>query len=83
MYQIFRGTYRENCIWLDKVWLVNKDRFFSKAWNVVSNIQYDSTRSSFLQGRDSSQLKGSSDQSKDHFDSISNEDSEYYALILK
>nr|YP_010457130.1 hypothetical protein RF2 [Microtropis henryi]YP_010457149.1 hypothetical protein RF2 [Microtropis henryi]UUA68280.1 hypothetical protein RF2 [Microtropis henryi]UUA68281.1 hypothetical protein RF2 [Microtropis henryi] len=31
--------------------------------------------------RDSSQLKGSSDQSRDHFDSISNEDSEYHTLI--
>ncbi|KAK9082261.1 hypothetical protein Syun_031719 [Stephania yunnanensis] len=30
---------------------------------------------------DSSQLKGSSDQSRDHFDSISNEDSEYHTLI--
>nr|YP_010601414.1 hypothetical protein RF2 [Ceratocephala testiculata]YP_010601431.1 hypothetical protein RF2 [Ceratocephala testiculata]QFV18864.1 Ycf2 [Ceratocephala falcata]QFV18881.1 Ycf2 [Ceratocephala falcata]WAL35703.1 hypothetical protein RF2 [Ceratocephala testiculata]WAL35704.1 hypothetical protein RF2 [Ceratocephala testiculata] len=29
----------------------------------------------------SSQLKGSSDQSRDHFDSISNEDSEYHTLI--
>ncbi|GJR98873.1 hypothetical chloroplast RF21 [Tanacetum coccineum] len=41
----------------------------------------DSTRSSFVQVRDSSQLKGSSDQSRDHFDSISNEDSEYHTLI--
>nr|ATG26936.1 hypothetical chloroplast RF2 [Cyphia elata var. gerrardii]ATG26961.1 hypothetical chloroplast RF2 [Cyphia elata var. gerrardii] len=31
--------------------------------------------------RDSSQLKVSSDQSIDHFDSISNEDSEYHTLI--
>nr|YP_009868646.1 hypothetical chloroplast RF21 [Syringa wolfii]YP_009868666.1 hypothetical chloroplast RF21 [Syringa wolfii]QKG63851.1 hypothetical chloroplast RF21 [Syringa wolfii]QKG63872.1 hypothetical chloroplast RF21 [Syringa wolfii] len=31
--------------------------------------------------RDSSQLKGSSDQSRDHLDSISNEDSEYHTLI--
>ena len=30
---------------------------------------------------DSSQLKGSSDQYKDHFHSISNEDSEYHTLI--
>ncbi|KAL3527475.1 hypothetical protein ACH5RR_012131 [Cinchona calisaya] len=30
---------------------------------------------------DSSQLKGSSDQSRDHLDSISNEDSEYHTLI--
>ncbi|KAI9075989.1 hypothetical protein K1719_042061 [Acacia pycnantha] len=57
------------------------DRFFSKVRNVSSNIQYDSTRSSFIQVRDSSQLKGSSDQSRDHFDSISNEDSEYLTLI--
>nr|YP_010040461.1 hypothetical chloroplast RF21 [Sedum emarginatum]YP_010040478.1 hypothetical chloroplast RF21 [Sedum emarginatum]QOZ39843.1 hypothetical chloroplast RF21 [Sedum emarginatum]QOZ39860.1 hypothetical chloroplast RF21 [Sedum emarginatum] len=68
-------------IWLDNVWLVNKDRFFSKVQNVSSNIQYDSTRSSFVQVTNSSQLKGSSDQSRDHFDSISNEDSEYHALI--
>uniref|UniRef100_A0A3Q7H6U4 Ycf2 N-terminal domain-containing protein n=1 Tax=Solanum lycopersicum TaxID=4081 RepID=A0A3Q7H6U4_SOLLC len=54
---------RENWIWLDNVWLVNKDRFFSKVQNVSSNIQYDSTRSSFVQVTDSSQLKGSSDQS--------------------
>jgi hypothetical protein len=70
---------REN--WLDNVWLVNKDRFFSKVRNVSSNIQYDSTRSSFVQVTDSSQLKGSSDQSRDRFDSISNEDSEYHTLI--
>ncbi|CAK7324619.1 unnamed protein product [Dovyalis caffra] len=76
-----RNISRENWIWLDNVWLVNKDRFFSKARNISSNIQYDSTRSSFVQGRDSSQLKGSSDQSRDHFDSISNEDSEYHTLI--
>ncbi|CAN4078087.1 unnamed protein product [Withania somnifera] len=56
---------RENWIWLDNVWLVNKDRFFSKVHNVSSNIQYDSTRSSFVQVTDSSQLKGSSDQSRD------------------
>nr|QFQ51867.1 hypothetical chloroplast RF21 [Sedum plumbizincicola]QFQ51884.1 hypothetical chloroplast RF21 [Sedum plumbizincicola] len=68
-------------IWLDNVWLVNKDRFFSKLQNVSSNIQYDSTRSSFVQVTNSSQLKGSSDQSRDHFDSISNEDSEYHTLI--
>nr|UED18839.1 hypothetical protein RF2 [Euphorbia bisellenbeckii]UED18857.1 hypothetical protein RF2 [Euphorbia bisellenbeckii] len=76
-----RNISRENWIWLDNVWLVNKDRFFSKARNISSNIQYDSTRSSFLQGRNSSQLQGSSDQSRDHFDSISNEDSEYHTLI--
>ncbi|KAL8501964.1 hypothetical protein ACS0TY_021190 [Phlomoides rotata] len=39
---------RENWIWLDNVWLVNKDRFFRKVRNVSSNIQYDSTRSSFV-----------------------------------
>nr|YP_009145304.1 ycf2 [Trillium decumbens]YP_009145321.1 ycf2 [Trillium decumbens]AKK32184.1 ycf2 [Trillium decumbens]AKK32201.1 ycf2 [Trillium decumbens] len=69
-------------IWLDNVRLVNKDRFFSKVRNVLSNIQYDSTRSRsiFAQVTDSSQLKGSSDQSRDHFDSIRNEDSEYHLL---
>ena len=36
---------------------------------------------SFVQVTDSSQLKGSSDQSRDHLDSISNEDSEYHTLI--
>nr|YP_009920489.1 Ycf2 [Crateva unilocularis]YP_009920509.1 Ycf2 [Crateva unilocularis]QMQ99646.1 Ycf2 [Crateva unilocularis]QMQ99666.1 Ycf2 [Crateva unilocularis] len=76
-----RKISRENWIWLDNVWLVNKDRFFSKVRNVSSNIQYDSTRSSFVQVTDSSQLKGSSDQFRDHFDSISNEDSEYHTLI--
>lgn len=76
-----RNVSRENLIWLDNVWLVNKDRFFRKVRNVSSNIQYDSTRSSFVQVRDSSQLKGSSDQSRYHFDSISNEDSEYHTLI--
>nr|VVW91112.1 unnamed protein product [Nymphaea colorata] len=54
---------------------------FSKVRNVSSNIQYDSTRSIFVQVTDSSQLKGSSDQSRDHFDSIRNEDSEYHTLI--
>ena len=76
-----RNISRENWIWLDNVWLVNRDRFFSKVRNVSSNIQYDSTRSSFVQVTDSSQLKGSSDQSRDRFDSISNEDSEYHTLI--
>ncbi|KAK9082285.1 hypothetical protein Syun_031743 [Stephania yunnanensis] len=76
-----RNVSRENLIWLDNVWLVNKDRFFSKVRNVSSNMQYDSTRSIFFQVTDSSQLKGSSDQSRDHFDSISNEDSEYHTLI--
>nr|QOI12947.1 Ycf2 [Capparis spinosa]QOI12966.1 Ycf2 [Capparis spinosa] len=76
-----RKISRENWIWLDNVWLVNKDRFFSKVRNVSSNIQYDSTRSSFVQVTDFSQLKGSSDQFRDHFDSISNEYSEYHTLI--
>nr|YP_010313544.1 Ycf2 protein [Primula palinuri]YP_010313566.1 Ycf2 protein [Primula palinuri]UNA62579.1 Ycf2 protein [Primula palinuri]UNA62601.1 Ycf2 protein [Primula palinuri] len=76
-----RNVSRENWIWLDNVWLVNKDRFFSKVRNVSSNIQYDSTKSSFVQLRDSNQLKGSSDQSRDHLDSMSNEDSEYHTLI--
>nr|YP_010873881.1 hypothetical protein RF2 [Justicia vagabunda]YP_010873900.1 hypothetical protein RF2 [Justicia vagabunda]WGV35271.1 hypothetical protein RF2 [Justicia vagabunda]WGV35290.1 hypothetical protein RF2 [Justicia vagabunda] len=76
-----RNVSRENLIWLGNVWLVNKDRFFRKVRNVSSNIQYDSTRSSFVQVTDSSQLKGSSDQSRDHLDSISNEDSEYHTLI--
>nr|QTI91350.1 Ycf2 [Ferocactus latispinus] len=67
-----RNVSRENWIWLDNVWLVNKDRFFSKVRNVSSNIQYDSTRSSFVQVKDSSQLKESSDQSKDRLDSINN-----------
>nr|AZZ70863.1 hypothetical chloroplast RF21 [Zantedeschia aethiopica] len=80
-----RNVSRENLIWLDNVWLgldnvwlVNKDRFFSKVRNVSSNIQYDSTGSIFVQVTDSSQLKGSSD---DCFDSIRNEDSEYHKLI--
>nr|QBK84265.1 Ycf2 [Zantedeschia aethiopica]QBK84284.1 Ycf2 [Zantedeschia aethiopica]QHN55075.1 photosystem I assembly protein Ycf2 [Zantedeschia aethiopica]QHN55094.1 photosystem I assembly protein Ycf2 [Zantedeschia aethiopica]QJF46810.1 photosystem I assembly protein Ycf2 [Zantedeschia aethiopica] len=80
-----RNVSRENLIWLDNVWLVNKDRFFSKVRNVSSNIQYDSTGSIFVQVTDSSQLKVSSDQSRDCFDStrdcfdsIRNEDSEYH-----
>ena len=77
-----RKISRENWIWLDNVWLVNKDRFFSKVRNVSSNIQYDSTRSSFVQVTDSSQLNGSSDQFIDPFDSISNEDSEYHYHTL-
>nr|YP_010723585.1 Ycf2 protein [Freesia laxa]YP_010723602.1 Ycf2 protein [Freesia laxa]WDW26955.1 Ycf2 protein [Freesia laxa]WDW26972.1 Ycf2 protein [Freesia laxa] len=76
-----RNVSRDNFIWLDNVWLVNKDRFFSKVRNVLSNIQYDFTRSIFVQVTDSSQLKGSSDQSRDHFDFIRNEDSEYHTLI--
>ncbi|CAN6841053.1 unnamed protein product [Brassica oleracea] len=77
-----RKISRENWIWLDNVWLVNKDRFFSKVRNESSNIQYDSTRSSFVQVTDSSQLNGSSDQFIDPFDSISNEDSEYHYHTL-
>nr|YP_009092723.1 hypothetical protein ycf2 [Eustrephus latifolius]YP_009092743.1 hypothetical protein ycf2 [Eustrephus latifolius]AIR12577.1 hypothetical protein ycf2 [Eustrephus latifolius]AIR12580.1 hypothetical protein ycf2 [Eustrephus latifolius] len=73
-----RNVSRENWIWLD---MVNKDRFFSRVRNVLSNIQYDSTRSIFVQVTDSSQSNGSSDQSRDHFDSIRNEDSEYHTLI--
>nr|YP_010146807.1 Ycf2 [Dioscorea quinquelobata]YP_010146824.1 Ycf2 [Dioscorea quinquelobata]QQP01031.1 Ycf2 [Dioscorea quinquelobata]QQP01053.1 Ycf2 [Dioscorea quinquelobata] len=76
-----RNVSRENLIWLDNVWLVNKDRFFSKVRDVLSNIQYDSTRSIFVQVTDSSQWKGFSDQSRDHFDSIRNADSEYHTLI--
>jgi len=56
-----RNVSRENLIWLDNVWLVNKDPFFSKVRNVSSNIQYDSTRSIFVQVTDSGQLKGSSE----------------------
>nr|AWI71011.1 Ycf2 [Thevetia peruviana] len=59
-----RNISRENWIWLDNVWLVNRDRFFSKVRNVSSNIQYDSTRSSFVQVTDFSQLKESSGQSR-------------------
>ncbi|KAH0447713.1 hypothetical protein IEQ34_023454 [Dendrobium chrysotoxum] len=33
-----RNVSRENWIWLDNVWLVNKDRVFSKVRNVLSNI---------------------------------------------
>ncbi|KAL3618448.1 Protein Ycf2 [Castilleja foliolosa] len=77
-----RNVSRENLIWLDNVWLVNKDWFFRKVRNVSSNIQYDSARSSFVQVTDSSQLKGSSDQSRDHLDSISNEDSEYHNTLI-
>lgn len=36
--------------------LVNKDRFFSMVRNVSSIIQYDLTRSSFVQVTDSGQL---------------------------
>ena len=63
------------------MWLVNNDQFFIKVQNVSSNIQFDSTRFSFIQVTNYSQLKGSSYQSKDHFDSTSNEDSKYHTLI--
>nr|YP_010293014.1 hypothetical protein RF2 [Eriocaulon alpestre]YP_010293031.1 hypothetical protein RF2 [Eriocaulon alpestre]YP_010473212.1 hypothetical protein RF2 [Eriocaulon faberi]YP_010473229.1 hypothetical protein RF2 [Eriocaulon faberi]ULQ65804.1 hypothetical protein RF2 [Eriocaulon buergerianum]ULQ65295.1 hypothetical protein RF2 [Eriocaulon alpestre]ULQ65312.1 hypothetical protein RF2 [Eriocaulon alpestre]ULQ65821.1 hypothetical protein RF2 [Eriocaulon buergerianum]UVH66235.1 hypothetical protein len=74
-----RNVSKDNWIWLDSVCLGSKDRFVSKLRNVLSNIPYDST--SFVQVKDSSQWKGSSDQCMDHFDSIRNEDSESYALI--
>ncbi|KAK9724118.1 hypothetical protein RND81_05G049400 [Saponaria officinalis] len=80
---LLRNVSRENWVWIDNVWLVKKDRFFNKVRNVSSNIQYDSTRSVFVQVTDSSQLKGSSDQSRDRLDSISNADSEYHTLINK
>nr|YP_010127171.1 Ycf2 [Alhagi sparsifolia]QPO07237.1 Ycf2 [Alhagi sparsifolia] len=73
-----RNISRENWIWLDNVWFVNKDRFYSNVRNVSSNIQYDSTRSSLM---DSSQLKGSSDQSRDHINSIRNDDSKYHTQM--
>nr|QXO02788.1 Ycf2 [Cheirostylis moniliformis]QXO02805.1 Ycf2 [Cheirostylis moniliformis] len=77
-----RNVSRENWIWFENVWLVNKDRFFSKVGNVLSNIQYDSTRSIFVQVTDSSQWKGSSsDQSRDPFSFVRNENSEYNTLI--
>lgn len=66
-----RNISRDNWIWLNNVRLVTKDPFFSKVRNGSSNIQYDSTRSSFVQGTGSSQLEGSSAQFRDHFDSIS------------
>nr|YP_009747743.1 Ycf2 protein [Lecanorchis japonica]YP_009747747.1 Ycf2 protein [Lecanorchis japonica]QII89423.1 Ycf2 protein [Lecanorchis japonica]QII89427.1 Ycf2 protein [Lecanorchis japonica] len=73
---------RDNLIGLDNVWLVNKDRFFSKVRNLLSNMKYDSTRSIFVKAMDSRQWKGSSsDQSRDPFDSVRNDDSEYHALI--
>nr|AKT74001.1 hypothetical chloroplast RF21 [Corsia cf. boridiensis SPL470-2] len=79
-----RNVSKDNLIWLDNVWLVNKDRFFSKVRNALSNIQYDSIRSIFVQvTTDSNQLKGSFDQSRDHLDSIRNEDSEYHTWIDK
>nr|YP_004123459.1 Ycf2 [Rhizanthella gardneri]YP_004123462.1 Ycf2 [Rhizanthella gardneri]ADK25941.1 Ycf2 [Rhizanthella gardneri]ADK25942.1 Yfc2 [Rhizanthella gardneri] len=61
-------------IWLDGVWLVNKD-----LRNVLSNIKYDPTdptRSISVQVTDSNQWKGSS---SDH--SVRIENSEYQAFI--
>ncbi|KAI5658732.1 hypothetical protein M9H77_27525 [Catharanthus roseus] len=49
--------------------------------NVSPNIQYDSTRFTFVQVTNFSRLKESSDQSRDHLDSISKEDSEYHTLV--
>nr|YP_010163418.1 hypothetical chloroplast RF21 [Parochetus communis]QRI61210.1 hypothetical chloroplast RF21 [Parochetus communis] len=49
--------------------------------NLNSEQLYDSTRSSFIQVTDSSQLKGSSDQSRDHTNSIRNEDSKYHTQM--
>ncbi|KAL7601780.1 hypothetical protein Lser_V15G21839 [Lactuca serriola] len=48
--------------------------FFDYVW-LVNKDQF------FRKVRNVSQLKGSSDQSIDHFDSISNEDSEYHTLL--
>lgn len=53
----------------------------SRWWRNWIGKKRDFTRSSFIQVTDSSQLKGSSDQPRDHFDSISNGDSEYHTLI--
>jgi len=76
-----RNISRENWIWSNNLWLGNKDQFFNKVRNVSSNLQYDSTRSSFIQVTDSSELKGSSDQSKAISLDIRNEDSKYHTLI--
>nr|YP_008999976.1 hypothetical chloroplast RF21 [Agrostemma githago]YP_008999993.1 hypothetical chloroplast RF21 [Agrostemma githago]AGZ17967.1 hypothetical chloroplast RF21 [Agrostemma githago]AGZ17984.1 hypothetical chloroplast RF21 [Agrostemma githago] len=60
--------------------------YLSKGKNISASCfldPNDSTRSSFVQVTDSSQLKGSSDQSRDRLDSISNADSEYHTLINK
>nr|YP_009828897.1 Ycf2 [Enhalus acoroides]QJC59129.1 Ycf2 [Enhalus acoroides] len=76
-----RNVSRENWIWLDNVWLVNKDPFFSKVRNVSSNIQYDSARSIFAQVMHWGRWKRSSDPSRALFDSIRNEDSEYHKGI--
>nr|UJH20805.1 hypothetical chloroplast RF21 [Corybas cryptanthus] len=63
-----RNVSREDWIWLDNAWLVSKVR------NVLSNIQYDSTRYIFVQVTDSS-------QSRDPFDSVRNDNSEYHTFI--
>nr|YP_010759999.1 Ycf2 protein [Cuscuta macrocephala]WEY29873.1 Ycf2 protein [Cuscuta macrocephala] len=59
------------------------DRFFSKGRNIWSNLQSASTRSRshFIQGKNSSKLKRSSDPPIDLFESLQNEDSEYSGLI--
>nr|YP_009166648.1 photosystem I assembly protein Ycf2 [Epipremnum aureum]YP_009166669.1 photosystem I assembly protein Ycf2 [Epipremnum aureum]ALB38626.1 photosystem I assembly protein Ycf2 [Epipremnum aureum]ALB38647.1 photosystem I assembly protein Ycf2 [Epipremnum aureum] len=77
------SDFLRNLIWLDdvNVWLVNKDRFFSKLRNVLLNIQYDSTRSISVQVTDSRRRRRSSHQFRDFFDSIRNEDSKYHKLI--
>nr|YP_009673825.1 Ycf2 protein [Cuscuta bonafortunae]YP_009673875.1 Ycf2 protein [Cuscuta bonafortunae]QDF46534.1 Ycf2 protein [Cuscuta bonafortunae]QDF46535.1 Ycf2 protein [Cuscuta bonafortunae] len=61
----------------------NKDRFFSKGRNIWSNLQSSSkrSRSHFVQGKNSSTLKRSSDQPIDLFDSLQNKNSEYSGLI--
>ncbi|RZC45463.1 hypothetical protein C5167_038444 [Papaver somniferum] len=53
-----------------------------ESWIWLDNVWLVSKdRSIFVQVTNSSQLKGSSDQSRDPFDSIGNEDSEYHTLI--
>nr|AGW04709.1 hypothetical chloroplast protein [Matelea biflora] len=52
----------------------------SRWWRNWIGKKRDS-RSSLVQVTDFSQLKESSDQSRDHLDSISNEDSEYHTLV--
>nr|YP_010760424.1 Ycf2 protein [Cuscuta nevadensis]YP_010760476.1 Ycf2 protein [Cuscuta nevadensis]WEY30399.1 Ycf2 protein [Cuscuta nevadensis]WEY30400.1 Ycf2 protein [Cuscuta nevadensis] len=54
--------------------------FFSKGRNIWSNLQYAST-SHFVQGKNLSKLKRSSDPPINLFESLQNEDSEYYGLI--
>nr|YP_009380946.1 hypothetical protein AEK19_MT0551 [Utricularia reniformis]ART30806.1 hypothetical protein AEK19_MT0551 [Utricularia reniformis] len=57
---------------------VNKDRFFRKrkVRNVSSNMKIPQGQGVQVTDSNSSQRKGSSDQSRDHLDSISNFDSE-------